>query len=107
MGKYTEHLLRQGILGDPVMVPQSRLRRPADVERGIYVRLGPRHDRAQLVPVIHVREIEVFHRCARDDQPVKPFVAHVVKGAVEGGHVCFGGVGGGVGRGLEQGQLDL
>lgn len=62
---------------------QTRLRAPADMQRGVNIGGGPIHDLHELVPIVDVREIELLDRGAGDDQPVEALVAHLVERAVE------------------------
>jgi len=58
-------------------------------------------------PVAHVLELEVLHRRAGNDKPVKPLALDLVKGLIEGPEVFHRRVLGGVGRGLQQHDLHL
>ena len=107
MGEYAEELLLQRIFGDAVVVKQSRLGPPADVEGGVDVGGGPVHDPAQLRPVVHVGEVVVLHRGAGDNHAVVLPVLDLVKGGVEGGQVVRVSVLGDVAGHLKQLHLDL
>ena len=52
-----EDLLGQRLLGGAVVIVQSGLGTPTDVEGGVDVGAGPVHDLAQLVPVVHVGKV--------------------------------------------------
>ena len=107
MGEYPEELLFQGMLLDAMVVVQSRLGSPADVEGGVDVALGPLHDSAQLLPVLHLLEGQVLHRRAGDDHAVVVVLPHVVKVAVEGQHVLLGRILGYMVPGGDELQLHL
>ena len=97
----------ESVLRNAVVVVKPGLSRPADMESGEYGRFRPRHDAAQLVPVVHVLEIEVFDGRAGDDQTVETLVLHVVERAVEGLHVFLGRVLRLVRAGAQKRQFDL
>ena len=61
----------------------------------------------QLVPVVDVLELHLFHRRAGHDHAVVFFVADLVKRLIEREHVLRGGVPDFVGRRLQQLDVDL
>ena len=101
MLKHPEHLFFQGILLHPVMVVQSRLCPPTNVEGAGHVGLAPLHDIAKLFPVIHFLKRHMLHRRARDDQAVVFLVLDLVKGLVKCQHMLGRGVLGFMGRRLQ------
>ena len=98
-------LFLQRIFLNAVVIIQTRLRAPANVEGGIDVVLRPFHDLAQLLPVVDLLKGNLLHGSARDDQTVKGLVPDLVKGLVEGGEVVRRCIFGGVRRHLQ--QLDI
>ena len=85
-----EHLFRQGIFGDAVVVVESGLCAPANVEHGKHVVFGPVQDIGQFGPIVHFFEGQQFHRRAGDDEAVELLAAHLREGFVMGDQV-FGG----------------
>ena len=107
VGEDAEELLAQVVLGDLIMVVQTGLGAPADVQGGMDVGLGPLHDLAQLIPVVHVGEVQVFYGGAGDDHAVVLLVFDLVKGSIEGGQVAGVGILRDVAKGMQQLHLDL
>ena len=101
------HFLGEQVLRDTVMIIQSGLCAPADVQRGVNVRFGPVHDLGQLRPVFHFFERHGFNRCTGDDEAVVFLVADVVKRFVERKQMILRRVFGVVCFGLDQIDLDL
>ena len=95
-----EHLVRQVIFGNAVVVIQSRLSAPANIKRGLGVRLRPIHDLREFLPIIHFLERHLLHGRAGDDETVEFFVLDLIEGGVviqQMFRVCvLGFVGGGV-----------
>ena len=87
-----EHLLRQRVLRHAVVEVDARLRAPADVQCGVHVRAAPLHDGAELRPVVHLFEVQLLHRRARDDQAVEALVLDLVERGVERLQVLGGDV---------------
>src|SRR5436305_1544317 len=92
MAEDAEHLLRQRMLGNTVEMMEGGLCTPADVESRMHMALRPVKDRAQLVPVGHVLEIEKLDRRTGHDEAVELLVLHPLPVAIEGDHVIGGGV---------------
>ena len=105
--KHAKNLLGENVFGDPVVVIETGLGAPADVQRGMHMGFGPVHDLAQLRPVIHGFKVHVFHRRAGDHQPVIEFVLNLVKRGVKGLQVAPIYILGTVADGLQQFHLDL
>ena len=82
--EHAEHLGRQQLLADAVVVVQARLRAPADMQGGIDIRLAEIHDLAQLRPVIHLLKVHGLHRSAGDDHAVVAVMLHLVEGLIKG-----------------------
>lgn len=89
------------------MVEQAGLSSPADVQRRVDMGSGPIHDLAQLVPVVHIGEVQILHRRTGDDHAVELPVLDLVEGGVEGGEVVSVRVLGDVAQGVEQLNLHL
>ena len=68
---------------------------------------GPVHDLAQLIPVVHVGEVQIFHRSPGDDHAVVIPVFDLVKGGIEGGQMFRVGVLRDMAEGVEQLHLYL
>ena len=85
-------LLWQRIFGHTVVVIESSLGSPTDIQSTGDVCPGPGEDIAQFVPIVHLLEVEVFHRGSGNDESVELFMAHLLKIAVEGLHVFNGRV---------------
>ena len=107
VAEHTEELLWQRVFLQSIVVVQRRLGRPADVKGAVHMGLAPVKDGAQLVPVLHLLKVQLFHRRAGDDHAVEVPVLHLVKGFVEGQHVLLGGVARHMALHLEQLQLHL
>ena len=86
----TEHLLVERIFGNPVVMIQSRLCRPADIERRSDVRPRPVEYLLNLAPIVHLLEIEVFHRRTGNDHSIKFLISHQFEIAVKRLHVFDG-----------------
>ena len=71
------------------MIEQARLCRPADIHRARDVRARPSEDIRYLIPVRHLLEFQLFHRCTRDDHTIKLLVAHLLEVAIEHHHVLY------------------
>ena len=100
VGEDAEQLLGQGVLGNAVVVIETCLGTPADMQSGMDVGFGPFHDFAQLTPVVHVGEIQILHRSAGDDHAVILPVPDLVKGGIEGREMIGVGVLGDVAGGV-------
>ena len=105
--EHAEQLFVQQFLLNAVVVVQTGLCAPADVQGGMGVGLAPLHDLAQLGPIVHLFEVHQLHRRTGDDHTVKGAVLHLIKGLVKGQHMLLGGVFGHVSGGGDQLQLDL
>jgi hypothetical protein len=68
---------------------------------------GPVHDLTQLVPVVHLLELQVLHRGAGDNHAVELLLPHLVKGGVKGLEMGCVRVLGGVAPGLKELDIDL
>jgi len=90
------------IFFDAVVVVESGLGAPADMQSGGDVGEGPVHDAGEFVPVSDLFKGHGFHGGAGDDEAVELFVAYIVKGFVEFGEMLDGGVFGLICSGLEQ-----
>ena len=86
---------------------KPRLRAPADVHGAVDVGLGPLHDLAKLLPIVHLLKVQKLYGGTRDDHAVVFLVADVVKGLVEGEEMLLRRVLGLVGLSADEGQLDL
>ena len=84
MGIDPEELLRQQLFLDAVVIVQSRLSTPADMEGGMDVGLAPLHNLGQLLPVVHLLKGQILHRRAGDDHAVEFPILQLVEGLVEG-----------------------
>ena len=107
MGEDAEELFAQIIFGDLVVVIQPGLGPPADVERGVDMSFGPFHDLAELIPVVHVGEIQILHRCSGDDHAVILLILDLMEGRIKGRQVLGVSILGNVAQGVEQFYLDL
>ena len=107
MGENAEHLLCQGIFGYAEVVVQTRLCRPADMQGGEHMGLGPLHNLTDLVPVIHLFIRQMLHRRPGDNHPVIMFVLDLPEGGVEGFQVRQGSILGNMGRHMHQLNIHL
>lgn len=107
VGEHAEELFAQIILRDPIVVEEAGLGPPADVQCGVDMGGGPVHDLAQLVPVVHIGEVQILHRRAGDDHAIELPVLDLVEGGVEGGEMVGVRILGDVAQGVEQFHLDL
>ena len=73
----------------------------------MHVRGGPCHDAAELVPVVHVLEVQQLHGRAGDDHAVEVLILDLVECGVERVQVLFGHVLGIVRGRLQQAYLYL
>ena len=89
------------------MVVESGLSTPADMQGGVDVGAGPLHDLAQLVPIVHVSEIQVFYGGTGDDHTVVLTVFDLIKCRIEGGEMVGIGVLRHMAGGVQQLHLDL
>ena len=62
---------------------------------------------AQLVPIVHVFEVEVLDGCSCDDEAVELLVSHLFEVAIEGSHVFDRCVFAGVSFDLHEVYLEL
>lgn len=60
-----EQFFGQRVLGNAVVVVEAGLGPPAHMESGMDMSLGPLHNVAQLRPIVHIREIQIFYRARR------------------------------------------
>ena len=65
------------------------------------------HDLAELIPVVHVGEIQILHRCAGDDHAVILLILDLMEGRIKGRQVLGVSILGNVAQGVEQLYLDL
>ena len=79
----TKQLLRQLSLVNTIIMVESGLRRPADMQGGSHMGLRPVQDLTGLLPVIHLFKGDIFHRCSGDDQSIEGAVFDFIKGGVE------------------------
>ena len=100
-------LFGKQMLLNAVMIIQTCLCAPADMERGVNMGFGPFHDLRQLVPVIHLLEVHFLDRSTGDDKTVIVIVLDFIKGGIELEQMILRRVGGLIGAGLHQIHLDL
>ena len=105
--EHAEELFRQRTLLHAVVEVEPRLCAPADVEGGVDMTAGPLHDLTQLVPILHLGEVQVFHRRAGDDHAVVFPPADLIEGGVKGLQVVLVDVLGTITGSPEQLYLDL
>ena len=72
------------MLLDAVMIIQSCLSTPANVEGGMDMGLAPLHDLAEFLPVVHIFKFHQFHRRTGDHHTVKFPILQFLKALVEG-----------------------
>ena len=90
MREDAEHLLLQRILGHSIKMVQPCLGRPADIQRGSDMRPCPIENFRNLIPIRHLFEVHLLHRCPGDNHAVILLIAHQLKVGVEGFHVFDG-----------------
>ena len=102
-------LFGQGDLAHAVEVMHGGDGAPADVHGGEHVVLRPVHDVGHLVPILDLFELHLLDGRARDDDAVELLArAHgLLESEVELAQVRLRGVGGAIGRRLEQSDLHL
>ncbi len=83
MVENAEHLLGQRILVNPVVVVETSLRPPADVECAGDIGSAPVHYLAQLVPIVNLAERHLLHRGSSNNQSVISLVLDIVKSGIE------------------------
>ena len=84
-----EHLLRQVILGHIKMIIQPRKSRPADVQRGKDVGLCPLHDRADLLPVVHIFKCQMLYRSTCDNAAIVILILNFGKSPIKCGKMIL------------------
>ena len=84
MRKYTEHLFRNAVFFDSVMVIKPRLRAPTNVESAVYVRFAPFHNFAKFLPIVHFFKRHMFDGRARNDHSVEITVFYVLERFIKG-----------------------
>ena len=80
-----ELLCRQLVLRHSVMIVESGLCRPTDVERALYVGVSPSEYLRKFLPVAHVLKLKMFYRRTRHDESVELLVLQFVEIGVDGG----------------------
>ena len=88
----TEQLLRQLSLVNTVIMVESGLRSPADMQGGIDVVLAPLHNLAQLIPIIDFLKGQKLHRCASNNHSIVAFALHLIEGLIKGIQMGLGRV---------------
>jgi hypothetical protein len=83
VGIHTEELLRQLVLFDAVMVVQTGLCAPADVQRGMNMGLAPFHNLTKLFPIVYLFEFHLFNRCTGNNHTVILFMFDFIKCLIE------------------------
>lgn len=83
MMEHAEHLLGQRILVNPVVVIESGLRTPANVQSAGYVCSAPVHYLAQLVPIVNLAKRHLLNGRACNDQTVISLVLDIVENLIE------------------------
>ena len=73
----------------PIVVIQSGLSTPANVECAVDMGLGPFHNFTKLVPIIDLFEFQQLNRSTCDHHTVKITVSYLVEGLVKSDHVVF------------------
>ena len=81
--KHAEHLLRQRVFGNPIMMIERCLSAPTDMKGRINMGFRPIHESAQFRPVIHFLKGHLLHRCAGNNETVKTFLLNISKGFVK------------------------
>ena len=107
MREDAEHFLRQRVFLHTVVVIDARLRAPADMQGGMHVRAAPRHDVAELRPVVHFFEVHLLDWRAGDDEAVETLVFDLIERGVERLKVLGRDVRGFVAGGLQQADFNL
>ena len=87
--EHAEHFLIQQHLTHAVVMVQSRLRTPADMQRAVDMRTAPVHDLAKLVPVFHLFKIHFFDRRTGNDHAVVILILHRFKSLIETKHMLL------------------
>ena len=87
MGEDAENLCIHSIFPDTMEVVQSRLRSPADIERGGYVGMCPIENALQLGPVGDFFEFHLLQGGSGDDETVVMLRRHVAERSVKGIHM--------------------
>ena len=82
-----ELLCRQLVLRHSVVIVESGLCRPADVECTLYVGVSPSEYLRKFLPVAHVLKLKMFYRRTRHDESVELLVLQFVEIGVEAPHV--------------------
>ena len=101
------HFLGEHVLRNTVVIIQTGLSSPADVQRGMNVRFSPVHNLGQFLPVFDFLERHGLHRCTGDDKTVILLVADIVECLVKGEKMILRRIFGMVRFGLDQIDLDL
>ena len=107
MLKNTEHLFIQRIFRNAIMVIQSGLGSPTDIESGSDMRAGPVEYILNLIPVVHIFEFQVFYGCAGNNHAIVFLVTHQFEITVKRLHVFDGRILGGMTLQLHETHLYL
>ena len=83
MGIDAKEFLRQRCFGNAVMMIQSCLGAPADMEGTRYMLFAPVHDLAKFIPVVHFLKLQVLHGSSGNDQTIEIPVPNIIHGNVE------------------------
>ena len=92
MPEQTKHFLRQLTFFQTIMVIQSCLRAPAEMNRGSHMGFAPLHDLGQFIPVVHFFKFHLFHRCSGNDHAVKLLIFHLIKTYIKFIQVASGSI---------------
>lgn len=107
MGEDAKELFTQIILRNIIMVIETGLGTPADMQGRVNVGLGPFHDLAQLIPVVHIGKVQIFYRSSGNDHTVILPVFDLIKGSIEGREVAGICILRYMAEGVQQFYLDL
>jgi len=107
MRKYAEHFILYHVFFDAVMIIQTCLCAPADMEGAVDMGFAPFHDFHQLVPIFHLFKFHLFDGRACDNQTIPILLLYLVEGFIEGKQMILRCVFGFVASGMNQLQLNL
>ncbi|MCY1376585.1 hypothetical protein D9M69_640880 [compost metagenome] len=77
----------QIIFAHAVKMMHSRLRRPANIQRAMNMRLRPVENALHFIPIGDVLKWHTFNRRTRNDKTIKALITHLFPRTIEGEHV--------------------
>ena len=83
MREDAEELLVKLYFGYAVMIIESGLSAPADMENGVNMSFAPFHYFTKLIPILNLFEGQMLNRRSGDDHSVKVSVFYIIENLIE------------------------